>query len=75
MAYPLPPKFRIPPVGVFDGNRDPFEHLETYKTLMHLLDAPYGIMCKAFPTKLKGLTQKWFGSLKPGSVSSFAELS
>ena len=35
-SFPLPPKFRMPQVESYDGNKDPLDHLESFKTLMHL---------------------------------------
>ena len=35
-SCPLPPKFRIPQVESYDGIKDPLDHLETFKTMMHL---------------------------------------
>ena len=32
--HPLPPKFKMP--SYFDGTRDPFDHITTFKTTMHL---------------------------------------
>lgn len=32
-------------------------------------------MCRAFPVTLKGSTQRWFGNLQLGSISSFSKLS
>ena len=56
-SFPLPPKFRMPQIESYDGVKDPFDHLETFKTLMHLQGVPDEIMCKAFPTTLKGLAR------------------
>ena len=53
-SFPLPPMFRMPQVGNYDGSKDPLDHLESFKTLMHLQGIPDEIMCKAFPTALKG---------------------
>ena len=53
-SFPLPPKFRIPQVENYDGNNDPLDHLESFKTLMHLQGVPDKIMCRVFPTTLKG---------------------
>ena len=55
-SFPLPAKFRIPQVEAYDGSRDPFDHLESFKTLMHLQGVPDENMCRAFPTTLKGPT-------------------
>ena len=35
-SCPLPPKFRMPQVESYDGIKDPLNHLETFKTMMHL---------------------------------------
>ena len=35
-SCPLPPKFRMPQVESYDGIKDPLDHLETFKTMMHL---------------------------------------
>ena len=35
-SFPLPPKFRMPNIDSYDGVKDPLDHLETFKTLMHL---------------------------------------
>ena len=53
-SYPLPQKFRMPQVDSYDGVKDPLDHLETFKTLMHLQGVPDEIMCRAFPTTLRG---------------------
>ena len=35
-SCPLPQKFRMPQIDSYDGVKDPLNHLETFKTLMHL---------------------------------------
>ena len=35
-SFPLPPKFQMPQVENYDENKDPLDHLESFKTLMHL---------------------------------------
>ena len=35
-SYPLPQKLRMPQIESYDGVKDPLDHLETFKTLMHL---------------------------------------
>ncbi|XP_050259029.1 uncharacterized protein LOC126704030 [Quercus robur] len=74
-GHPLPPKFKLPSLDSYDGTRDPFDHISTFKTTMHLQGVPNEIMCRAFPTTLKGPTRVWFGKIPPNSVSSFEELS
>ena len=74
-SLPLPPKFRIPQIESYDGVKDPLDHLETFKTLMHLQGVLDEIMCRVFPTTLKGLARVWFNRLTPNSINTFKELS
>ena len=53
-SHPLPPKFKMPSLDSYDGTRDPFDHIVIFKTTMHLQGVPDKIMCRAFPTTLKG---------------------
>ena len=70
-SFPLPQKFRMPQIESYNGVKDPLDHLETFKTLMHLQGVPDEIMCKAFPTKLKGPARIWFSRLTLNSVNTF----
>ena len=72
--FPLPPKFRMPQLESYDGSKDPLNHLESFKTLMHLQGVADEIMCRAFPTMLKGLARVWFSRITPNSISTFKEL-
>ena len=72
--FPLPHKFRMPHIDSYDGVKDPLNHLETFKTLMHLQGVANEIMCRTYPTTLKGAARIWFSQLTPNSVSTFKEL-
>ena len=74
-SFPLPHKFRMPQIDSYDGVKDPLDHLETFKTLMHLQGVADEIMCRAFPTTLKGAVRIWFSRLMPGFIDTFKELS
>ena len=74
-SFPLPSKFRMPQIDSYDGVKDPLDHLETFKTLMHLQGVADAIMCRAFPATLKGAARIWFSWLTPNSISTFKELS
>ena len=52
-SFPLPLKFHMSQVKTYDGVKDPLDHLESFKTLMHLQRVADEIMCRAFPTTLK----------------------
>ena len=73
-SFPLPPKFRMLQVENYNGNKDPLDHLECFKTLMHLQGVLNEIMCRVFLTTLKGPTRIWFNRLTPNSSSSFKKL-
>ena len=74
-SFPLPHKFHMPHIDSYDGVKDLVHHLETFKTLMHLQGVADEIMCRDFPTTLKGVARIWFSQLTPNSVSTFKELS
>ena len=74
-SFPFPPKFRIKQVESYDRSKNPLDHLESFKTLIHLQGVVDEIMCKAFPTTLKGPARIWFSKLTPNSISTFKELS
>ena len=74
-SCPLPPKFQMPSLETHDGMKDPLDHLESFKTLMHIQGILDEIMCRAFPTTLKGSARVFFSKIKPNSVSIFKELS
>ena len=74
-SFPLPPKFHMPQVENYDGSKDPLDNLESFKTLMHFQGVLDEIMCRAFPTTLKGLARIWFNRLTPNFIGTFKELS
>ena len=74
-SFPLPPKFCMLQVESYDKSKDPLNHLESFKTLMHLQRVADEIICRAFPTMLKGPARIWFSRLTPNSIGTFKELS
>ena len=60
-THPLPSKFKMPTLDLYNGTRDPYDHIATFKS----------IMCRAFLTTLKGLTRVWFSKLPPNIIASF----
>ncbi|XP_030964507.1 uncharacterized protein LOC115985744 [Quercus lobata] len=75
LECPVPSKFRLPQLEPFDGLRDPQDHLNTFKTTLGLQQPPDEIMCRSFPTTLKGATREWFTKLPTLSVDNFEQLS
>ena len=74
-SFPLLQRFRMPQTESYNGAKDLLDHLETFKTLMHLQGVVDEIICRAFPTRLKGPARIWFSWLMPNSISTFKELS
>ena len=74
-SHPLPSKFKMPTLDLYDRTQDPCDYIATFKMTMHLQGVPDEIMCRAFPTTLKGSTRVWFGKLPLNTITSFQELS
>ena len=74
-SFPLPLKFRMSRIESYDKAKDPLDHLESFKTLMHLQGVADEIMCRAFPPTLRGPTRIWFSKLTPNSINTFKDLS
>ena len=74
-SFPFPTKFYMLQIEAYERSKDPLDHLDSFKTLMHLQGVSDEIICQAFPTTLKGPTKLWFNRLTPNSISTFKELS
>ena len=75
LECPAPSKFRLPQLESFDGLKDPQDHLNTFKMTLGLQQPPDEILCRSFPTTLKGAAREWFAKLPTSSVDSFKQLS
>ena len=67
---PMPSKFRLPQLEPFDRLKDPLDHLNTFKTTLGLQQPPDEILCRSFPTTLKGAASEWFNKLLTSSIRS-----
>ena len=74
-SFPLPLKFHMPQVETYNRSKNPLDHLNSFKTLIHLQGVTNEIICRVFPTMLNGPARIWFSRLTPNSSSTFKELS
>ena len=74
-SHPLPSKFKTPTLDSYNGTWDPYDHITTFKKTMHFQGVLDEIMCRVFPTTLKGLVRVWFRKLPPNTINSCKELS
>ena len=75
MECPLSPKFCLPQLESFDGLKDPLDHITTFKMTLSLLQTPDKILCRSFPTILKGVARVWFSKLAQSSIDDFEQFS
>ena len=71
--YPLPTKFKVPQLENFDGLWDPLDYLDSFRTVIRLQGVLDKIMCRSFPTNLRGSARVWFNQLETGSIDTFAQ--
>ena len=59
---------------MYDGSSDPYDHMMHFNQAMILNAGDDRLLCKVFPTNLKGPSLAWFHKLPKGSINSFGEL-
>ena len=74
LECPVPSKFFPPQLEPFDGLKDPLDHLNTFKMTLSLQQPPDEILCRSFPTTLKGAAREWFTKLPTSSINNFEQL-
>ena len=71
---PVPSKFRLPQFEPFGRLKDPLDHLNTFKTTLGIQQPLDEILCRSFPTTLKGVAREWFTKLPTSSIDNFKQL-
>ena len=75
LECPLPPKFRFPQLEVYNGTKDPLDHIGAFKTILSLQQTPEKVICRTFPATLRGAAWVWFSKLPTVSLANFDQLS
>ncbi|GKV14217.1 hypothetical protein SLEP1_g25120 [Rubroshorea leprosula] len=58
----------------YDGTKDPDDHLHAFYSCMQAQNASDALMCKIFPSTLRGNARTWYYSLPPKLISSYTEM-
>ena len=74
LNYEPPRGFVIPPFAMYDGSSDQYDHMLHFNQAMILNTRNDRLLCKVFPTSLKGPALAWFHKFLRGSLNSFGEL-
>ena len=74
MEVPLSSTWLNPTLDKYDGFTDPDGHVDAYLTQINLYNAEDALLCRVFPTFLKGATLSWFTRLPARSIDCFDTL-
>nr|KYP37224.1 hypothetical protein KK1_041595 [Cajanus cajan] len=74
MEVPLPPAWKPLNIERYDGTTDLDEHIVAFITQINLYTNDDAIICRVFPTSLKGAALSWYTQLPPRSVDNFNTL-
>ncbi|XP_020216782.1 uncharacterized protein LOC109800408 [Cajanus cajan] len=74
METPLPFGWKPLNIDRYDDTTDLDEHIDLYVTQVNLYTNEDAIMCRVFPTSLKGAALAWYTQLPPWLVDSFDTL-
>ena len=75
LECPLPPKFHLPQLEVYEGTKDPLDHIGEFKTILSLQQTSDEVICRTFLATLRGAAWVWFRKLPARSIANFDQLS
>ena len=71
LECPLPPKFRLLQLEVYDGTTDPLDHIGAFKTILSLQQTLEKVICKTFLATLRRVTRVQLSKLPAVSLVNF----
>ena len=72
LDYKPPCGFVISPFAMYEGSSNPYDHMLHFNQAMILNAGNDRLLCKVFPTSLKGPALAWFHKFPKRSLNSFA---
>ena len=70
----LPWRFQQPAFTLYNGNKDPVEHVSQFNQRMAVHSKNEALMCKVFPSSLGPVAMRWFNGLQANFVNSYKQL-
>ncbi|XP_026451742.1 uncharacterized protein LOC113352086 [Papaver somniferum] len=70
----IPQKCHVPAFECYDGSNDPAAHLRYYNRILARWEKDDAVLCRYFPSSLKGSALSWFDNLPPNSINSYDQL-
>lgn len=71
LECPLPLKFCLPQLEVYDGTKDPLDHIGAFKKILNLQQTLDEVICQSFSATLRGVARVWFSKLPALSNANF----
>ncbi|XP_026445942.1 uncharacterized protein LOC113346669 [Papaver somniferum] len=70
----IPQKCHVPAFECYDGSSDPATHLHYYNRILARWEQDDAVLCRYFPSSLKGSALSWSDNLPPNSINSYGQL-
>ncbi|XP_052193954.1 uncharacterized protein LOC127802279 [Diospyros lotus] len=69
----LPRRFKVPSISQYNGDSDPYDHLDAFNVQMDLQTTSSLVRCRVFPATLGDIPRAWLRSLPSRSIGSWEE--
>jgi hypothetical protein len=73
-AIPWPQSYKPPQLPMYDGHSDPKQFLMSYEATIYSYGGNAAVMAKSFVMAVWNVTQTWYSSLRPGTITSWQKL-
>jgi hypothetical protein len=73
-AIPWPQSYKPPQLPMYDGHLDPKQFLMSYEATISSYGGNAAVMAKSFVVAVLNVSQTWYSSLRPGTITSWQKL-